>query len=60
MLLRCEKLEAKVLHFKSNAGASAMGSDISKPLQVQVRNSSLVDKLKASNAIAQAAMTGNG
>ncbi len=59
MLQRCEKLEAKVLHFKNNPIAGA-ASDGTKPLQVQVRNSSLVDKLKASNAIASVAMAGNG
>ena len=54
MILRCEKLEAKVLQLQNNINSS----DSSKP-QVQIRNSSLVDKLKASNAIAQAA-AGNG
>ena len=34
-------------------------SDPSKQPQVQIRNSSLVDKLKASNVIAQAAAAGN-
>ena len=43
VLQRCEKLEAKLL--------TAQSSDGSKP-QVQIRTSSLVDKLKASNAIA--------
>ena len=55
LLQRCEKLETKLLHLK-NAPAP---SDPSKP-QVQIRNSSLVDKLKASNVIAQAAAAGNG
>lgn len=55
LLTRCEKLEAKVLLHsqQSNNGAT----DGSKPT-VQIRNSSLVDKLKASNIIAQAATSG--
>lgn len=49
ILQRCENLEAKVLLLQS----ISQPSDGSKPT-VQNRNSSLVDKLKASNAIAQA------
>jgi len=58
LLTRCEKLDAKVLHLQSNTNnSSAAPSDGSKPT-VQIRNSSLVDKLKASNVIAQAATNG--
>ena len=54
LLERCEKLEAKVLVLQKNGGVIG-GSDASKPAAVGTRNSSLVDKLKASNAIATAA-----
>ena len=60
LLSRCEKLDAKVLHLQANnGGATNAPSDGSKPT-VQIRNSSLVDKLKASNVIAQAASSGAG
>lgn len=49
LVLRCEQLETKALQLKNS---SQQPSDGSKPSHQQARNNSLVDKLRANNAIA--------